>query len=744
MSMRMLFVCPDMRTGGAERHWATLIPALKRRGVDARVLCLAEEGALFGELAAAGVPAECIRMRGRADPRAWRRALSLARPRPDAVVSRGVSALLVGEAIALRSRAPHVVNEHTPLTPAGELLPLRPHQRPLTRLVAPRVRLVIAVTARQVEPLTRLGYRRDRIVVVPNGVFSGALRPAAEREPARQSLGLEDGDFAVLCVANLRPEKGVDVFIRSVAEARRSQPRIRGLVAGEGRERERLAALADGAGVELLGVRDDIPDLMLAADAVALTSEAEALPMSVLEAMALGRPLVAADVGGILEAVADGETGLVVPAGDAAGAGRALVTLAANPEYAAGLGAAARERQRERFDGEAMVDGYLRALERVAAASAEPRSWSSGGRASPASAEPRRVSPDARPDTPDILLVSLGTTLGWRVADRLFLEQLERAGASAAAVSVRFGLAGRLRRGYPANDLVEMVAARRALRAALDRDRPRAVVFSSTTAAMLAPRLELPFAVRLDAPARINRPGTRNAVLHALERRALARARLTLPWSRAAREALPAGSAPAVVVPPPVEPSGEPADEREWLAVAYVPDPKAKGLDVLVAGWSAAAVEGARLAVYGIDPEWARRHLERTGVAEAPSVEWPGMVPGAEFRAATRRARVFAAGARWEDFGQAPLEALADGALLATVPSGGPFEALRIARTLEPSLVAARLEPAALGRAIRAAFELPDERARDYRRRARELLRPFRAEAVEETIAREVLPALLE
>jgi hypothetical protein len=345
--------------------------------------------------------------------------------------------------------------------------------------------------------------------------------------------------------------------------------------------------------------------------------------------------------------------------------------------------------------------------------------------------------------SPDLLLVSLGTTRGWRVADRLFLEQVERAGASTTAVAVRFGLTGSLRRGYPMNDLVEMIAARRVLRAAFDRSRPRAVVFSSTTAAMLAPRLDVPYAVRLDAPACINRPGRRNAPLHALERRALARARLTLPWSCAARDALPREAAPAVVVPPPVEPSGAAADERGPLAIAYVPDPKAKGLDVLVAGWSAAGVEDARLAVYGIDPAWARSHLERTGVPEPPSVEWPGMVPAAAFRAATRQARLFAAGARWEDFGQAPLEALADGALLATVPSGGPFEALRLARELEPSLVAASLEATELGRAMRAAFELPEERARDYRRRAAELLRPYRAEAVRETVAREVLPALL-
>ena len=346
---------------------------------------------------------------------------------------------------------------------------------------------------------------------------------------------------------------------------------------------------------------------------------------------------------------------------------------------------------------------------------------------------------------PDILLVSLGTTLGWRVADRRFLDQVKGAGASAAAVAVRLGWTGRLRRAYPVNDLVEMTAARRALNAALRVHRPRAVVLSSSTAAMLAPPLEVPYAVRLDCPARLNRPGRRNALLHALERRALRRARLTLPWTEAGRAALPPGAAPAVLVPPTVEPSGPHEEDGEAVAVAYVPDPKAKGLDVLVAGWASAGVaeEGARLRVYGLDPAWGRTHLERTGVPEPTGIEWPGMVRADEFRAALRRARVLAAAARWEDFGQAPLEALADGALLATVPSGGAFEALRLARELDPSLVAAAVEPVGLGQAIRGAFELPEERVRDYRRRAGELLTPFRAEAVQRTLAREVLPALL-
>ena len=167
----------------------------------------------------------------------------------------------------------------------------------------------------------------------------------------------------MLCVAGLRPEKRVDLFIEAVAAARRENPAIRGYVAGDGPERERLERLAPAGGVELLGARRDVLELIRAADAICLPSEAEALPMSILEAMALERPVVATDVGGTAEEVVNGETGHLVPAGDAGPIRRALLELAGDRERAREMGAAGRRRQRERFTGDAMVDGYLRAFE---------------------------------------------------------------------------------------------------------------------------------------------------------------------------------------------------------------------------------------------------------------------------------------------------------------------------------------------------------------------------------------------
>ena len=196
----------------------------------------------------------------------------------------------------------------------------------------------------------------------------------------------------------------------------------------------------------------------------------------------------------------------------------------------------------------------------------------------------RRPAAMGRPSV-DILVLSLGTTRGLRIADAQLAELLAEAdpSVSVAVAGVRIGLAGRLRRGYPVNDLVEAIAARRALGTALRRHAPRAVIISTTTAALLAGRPPVPYAVWLDSPARLNRPGRRNAVLHVLERRRLAQARRVLVLSPQGAAALPPGAAPAVIAAPPLAalpppPRGAPAQDAEPLVVAYTPDPKAKGL----------------------------------------------------------------------------------------------------------------------------------------------------------------------
>src|SRR4051794_16300324 len=358
--MRLLFVCPDMGFGGGQRPWATLIAALAERGMEPRLLALNAGGPFFDELATSGIPADSLGMSRRTDLSALRRALGVAAEfGPDAVVSYGVNGQLVGELLAQRTRAVHFYNEHTPLLPSGELLGTRPHQKVLTKLIARAVDHVIAVTRRQVAPLERVGYPRGRIEVVPNGVFA---RDVEGVEPSAELAG--DG-FSVLCVSAMRPEKRVDLLIEAAGAARREVPAIRAYVAGDGRERERLEGPAKQHGVTLLGARRDVLELIAAAGAVCLPSDAEAMPMSLLEAMALGRPVIATDVGGNAELLRHGETGYLVPPGDGRAVARAIAELADDPARADQMGAAGRRLQRDRFTGERMVDGYRAAFERA-------------------------------------------------------------------------------------------------------------------------------------------------------------------------------------------------------------------------------------------------------------------------------------------------------------------------------------------------------------------------------------------
>jgi hypothetical protein len=314
----------------------------------------------------------------------------------------------------------------------------------------------------------------------------------------------------------------------------------------------------------------------------------------------------------------------------------------------------------------------------------------------------------------DVLLVSLGGTVGLREADAELAASLRRAGASVAVAAAR---RPREWRTLALIELAWAVAARRAAAAAIAQSRPRAVLYSSVTAALLAPR---PGAIRFDAPAAGNRPGRHGIWQRPVERRRLAAAPLLVPWSAGGLAEAPVSGVDAVVVPVPVEPSGVPG-ARDIAAITYGANPEKKGFDRVLTAWRAARRDGEELVVAGL----AGR--------DEPGVRYTGLIPRDEYRALLRRARVFATAPRREDYGIAQLEALADGCVLVTTPSPGPYAALPLARELDPRLVS---DPPAIRVAL-------DDPAPDYAARAAELLAPWRVEAVDRVVATELLPRLM-
>lgn len=327
---------------------------------------------------------------------------------------------------------------------------------------------------------------------------------------------------------------------------------------------------------------------------------------------------------------------------------------------------------------------------------------------------------------PQVVVVSIGATVGWRGADLGLAAALRAAGARVAIASA--GAVPEVRT-FMLTDFVQAFAARRAAQRALREIRAEhgpgpepALIYGSITAALLWPR---PGAIWLDALARENRPGRHGVWQRAVEQRRLRAAPVVMAMAPAALDSLPtAQRPPATVVPVAVDRSGAVDGERDIHVVAYTGDPIKRRLDVILDAWARARRDGETLVIAG---------LQRSPAP--PGVRFAGRLEPEAFRALLRRAQVYVAAPRREDFGITPLQALADGCRLVTTPAAGAYPALGLARQLDPRLVAEDLAPA-----LRAALDAP---APDYARRAAALLEPYRRVNVEATLARDVLPRLL-
>jgi len=192
----------------------------------------------------------------------------------------------------------------------------------------------------------RDGLPRDRIDVVANGVDLPAAHDLARwRVETRRELGLDDGERVVICVANHLREKRIADLAAAVARVGSEGGRCKLIVAGRRAEdtpRIESAASRCGDRVMLLGYRSDIPRLLAAADVMALVSEKEGMPSSVLEGMAAGLPVIATPVASLVRLVRHGDNGFIVPVGDIAAITARIAELCKDAELAARLGARSR------------------------------------------------------------------------------------------------------------------------------------------------------------------------------------------------------------------------------------------------------------------------------------------------------------------------------------------------------------------------------------------------------------------
>jgi glycosyltransferase involved in cell wall biosynthesis len=344
MSVRVLHVHKVAGIAGSETHLLSLLPRLQERGWDVRLLMLHEHergAADFArELTARGVPLDSLALAADVDPIAFMRlAAYLARHRPRILHTHLVHADVYGQLAGVLARVPvrvstkHGFNEFR----EGRGFALA------DRTVASLAHVHIAISRGLARYLADTeGFDERGFQIVHYGINPRPdWRPYADDRPR------------LLCVGRLIPIKGHIVLLRALAQAKREVPNLVLDIAGRGPLEPALKAFARELGVadavRFLGYVAPIQAAIERASVVIVPSLGEGFGMVALEAMERGRPVIAAEIGGLGELVQDGETGRLVPAGKAEPLCRVIVELSTDPELARRMGAGGRARAVEHF-----------------------------------------------------------------------------------------------------------------------------------------------------------------------------------------------------------------------------------------------------------------------------------------------------------------------------------------------------------------------------------------------------------
>jgi glycosyltransferase involved in cell wall biosynthesis len=354
--------------GGAERLAREVVLRLDPDRFE-RTLCVsrwsderaraAREAGVLAALEDAGVAFLGLRRRGTWDLVSWRPLLRLLRDGTDVLHGHKVGSNVWASVLGTLAGTPAIVaHEHTWSFQGQPLRKLLDR-----RLIATRADAFLAVSEldrRRMIEIERID--PSKLIFVPNGIPEP---PAPGSSNIRGELGIDAATPIVGTVCALRPQKALEVLIDAAATLAGRIDGVRVLIVGEGPERpvleRRIADLGLAGTVTLLGHRDDVRDLIADFNVAVCSSDFEGTPLSVLEYMQAGLPIVATNVGGIPDLIAEGRQGLLVDPGDPAALTASVERLLDEPGLAAALGSGARERQLAEFD----IGVTVRAVERI-------------------------------------------------------------------------------------------------------------------------------------------------------------------------------------------------------------------------------------------------------------------------------------------------------------------------------------------------------------------------------------------
>ncbi|MGB7537157.1 MAG: glycosyltransferase family 4 protein [Anaerolineales bacterium] len=371
--MRSLHLIKAVGIAGAETHLLALLPALRAFGAESTVLILEDprrpQSALRERFEAVGIPVSILPIRWHLDPALPAGLEAVLKREPFDILHAHLPHGEVYGEIAMRAfpARKFVISRHND-DRFRRWLPLRPVFAPSLR----RADRIIAISQAVRRFLVEVeGAAAEKVEVIPYGLDAEAYERSAHPGSFRREIGAK-AEPIVGFVGRLTRQKGVDVLLRAFAHVEKRIPDARLVLAGDGPDRPALEQLARSLGlrrVMFLGWRADIADIMADVSLLAVPSRWEGFGLVALEAMALGKPVVAARVSALPEIVVAGETGLLVDPGRPGLLAEALQALLSDPARAEGMGRAGRDRVRKEFPVERMAQRTAEEYSKIALAS---------------------------------------------------------------------------------------------------------------------------------------------------------------------------------------------------------------------------------------------------------------------------------------------------------------------------------------------------------------------------------------
>jgi sugar transferase (PEP-CTERM/EpsH1 system associated) len=352
MKKKVMFIIWALEVGGAERLLVKLAQKIPKDRYDVSVVCISREGVWADELKQAGIPVICTHKRTGFDPSILLKLIQLIRKeKPDIVNTTLWTADLWGRLAAIIAGVKHII-----VTEQNVDVWKRWYHISIDRMLFKYTHYAICVSNEVVNYYRNtVGLQAEQLVMIPNAIDVSLFDDDAVQDDLRDSLGIKADEFIFTCSARLHEQKAHEVLIEAVKLVHDIPlTNFQVLLVGEGPRRDELQNMVEKLGLSnrilFLGLRQDIPNILLQSNSFVLSSDYEGLSLAILEAMAARLPIVATTVGGNAQIVEDGETGWLVPPQNPSLLADAMMKVLNDPQRAKQMGVAGRDRVEGVYD----------------------------------------------------------------------------------------------------------------------------------------------------------------------------------------------------------------------------------------------------------------------------------------------------------------------------------------------------------------------------------------------------------